>query len=410
MSGSIWLVLCGMGALLVRLGFALNAIGHSRAKNSAGIAMRSLAEMAAATLAFWVIGAAILIPMPDNPEPLINTSLICGSAGFEQSSKSFFALVMVVLASGIVPGAIAERSRFYVNCLVAAGIGGIIVPLVGRWVCGYTEAPSWHRWIYFKDFGASMVHLTGGTCAITAAWMLGPRNGKFNRDGSSNAIPGHNLPLALLGSLLMIVGWLPASLGFVVMPGGANVIGQVAGNLVLAGAAGSFTSMLLGYWRYGKPDIHFTFSGLLGGLVSATATADLSSSWKVVVAAVAAGLIVPYAMMILDLRFRVDDTTGSAAGHVVGALCGLLGRALLDTSKDFSKLLFEVTLQAVGAFGIILLCVAVMLALLLPAKMILGIRSRQADEFDGLDLAEHDIGAYPDFQQTMIKSYHLREV
>ena len=187
------------------------------------------------------------------------------------------------------------------------------------------------------------------------------------------------------------------------------LVARVAMNTLLAGAAGAVASVVLSQIRYGKPDIHLTFAGMLGALVSITAIADAPSAWMAVLTGVVAGLIVPVLLLVLDLIWKIDDTTGGVAIHGVGAAWGLLAAGFFAPVGSFPQRLKLIGAQLLGIVAIVAVTTIVSLLVFLVLKKTVGRRSKEADEFDGLDLAEHDIGAYPDFQQTTIKSYHLRE-
>jgi Amt family ammonium transporter len=240
---------------------------------------------------------------------------------------------------------------------------------------------------------------------MVAAVLVGPRMGKYNRDGSANAIPGHSVPLANVGMLLVLAGWLPYVLGFV----GTAKAGAAGMNVLLAGAAGCVAAVGLSQVRYFKADIHLAFAGMLGGLVAISAAADVGSGIAAVVIGGVAGIIVPMAMVMLDLVWKVDDPTGGIVVHGVGAAWGILAAGLFAGTGSMGARIGLLGVQVLGLVVIAGLAAVVSGGVLWGLKRTVGLRSKEADEFDGLDLAEHDIGSYPDFQQTMIKSYHLRE-
>jgi ammonium transporter, Amt family len=395
---SHWYVLCGVGALLVRVAQSLLATGMMRSKNSAGMVMRLVVDLALVTLAFWLVGAAIY----ESAGFSLDWRLI-GAAGPDVDAAGFFFILVAMLTgTGSIAGVVGERSRFLPMCAVPLFLGGVLMPLALRW----TLAGGWLANQGFLDYaGAAAIHLTAAATALVAAIIVGPRSGKFNRDGSSNAIPGHSLPLASSGVLLMVAGWIPYLLGFGLS---LDSPGLPAMNLLLAGSAGAITSLAIGQWRYFKPDIHLVFAGLLGALVAIVPVAHTQLSFMAVLIGALAGTIVPAAMLLLDLRWRIDDVTGGIAVHGGGALLGLLA-APLAAPITWSQCLKTFGAQLLGITAILALTGAAAWLVLAALHRTIGLRSKEADEFDGLDLAEHDINSYPDFQQTMIKSYHLRE-
>ncbi len=382
-------ILYGIGALLLRLGMAIHAAGMVRSKNSSSILIRSLADICLTTLAFWALGGAILFSSGKILDPHLLFSL----------NSAFFLVCVTLVASGIVTGIASERSRFLPMCAVSVLLGALLVPIVARWQIG------WLMRLGFIDAGrVSMIHLTGGLCGAVGAVMIGPRSGKYNRDGSSNGIPGHSVPLAAIGALLMFVGFIPTILG---MAANGPMDLNPAGNVLLAAAAGGAASLLLCHWRYGKADVHLLIVGFLGALVAISAAPNTLNIWAVFIGAVA-GLIAPLAALHIDLIWKIDDPTSGIAIHAVSAIWGIIAAGAF-TAAPFAARMKQLGIQIMGLLAIAALSIILSGALFFLLKATLGLRAKEADEFDGLDLAEHDIGAYPDFQQTTIKSYHLRE-
>jgi Amt family ammonium transporter len=402
MVAGLWLILCGVGALVARVGMAIHHAGSVRSKNSAGIMLRSAADLCVVSLAFWGVGAAILFPELDGTRSMLNTSLLFGTPPAFESGSIFFYLCITLMGCAVMCGVAAERSRLAPMLLAALFLGGFIMPVAGRWI-------GTGGWLYergFHDFAAaSMVHLVGGVAAAVAAVAVGPRMGKYNKDGSSNGIPGHSVPLASAGLFVMLIGWFGYVAGF------AHDVdaGQVALNILLAGAAGGLAGLVLCQVRYGKSDVHLTYSGMMGALVAISPAVDLASGRAAVLIGAGAALLVVSATLSIDLFLKIDDATGAISIHAVGAAFGLAATGLLGPADSFADRLRATGVQLLGVAvcgGMTVLAGSV---IFLTLKRLVGLRSKEADEYDGLDLAEHDIGAYPDFQQTMIKSYHLRE-
>jgi ammonium transporter, Amt family len=392
MSGFLAFALCGFGTLLLRVASALHVAGLVRSKNSAGIVMRLAVDAALAVLAFWLVGGPILLG---------KLAAVYRHGDMLDTLALFVRLAAVLLATAIVVGTVAERSKFFPAAAASLLLGGLVVPLAMR----FSTGDAWLVRLGYRDLAmAGPIHLAGALTAAVLSVLVGPRMGKYNRDGSSNAIPGHSVPLASLGVLLTFVAWVPYVLGF----GIANP-GAVAVNVLLSGSAGAVASLLFCQLRYGKPDIHLTFSGLLGALVAITPLADTGWPLAAILVGAVAGILVPVATLFLDLIWKIDDPTGSIAVHGVSAIWGLFATPFLLSGLTFADRMKALLGQAVGIATITALTLASSAALFLLLKRTVGLRSKEADEYDGLDLAEHDIGAYPDFQQTTIKSYHLRE-
>lgn len=395
------IVLLGAALMLVRVGQLLYATGLCRSKNAAGMAVRLVADFCAATLAFWAVGAAILLQR-SNPVFAFDWRAVLSADAM--NAELFFHAALALVATGAVGGALAERSKFLPAWAASALLAGLIVPVAGRWVWG-----GWLARLGMVDVaGASAVHLSAGVCAAVGAALVGPRTGKYNRDGSANIIPGHNLPLAVAGVLVMLVAWVPYVLGSAMAHGSASGSLREPMNVLLAAAAAGAASMTLAQLRYGKPDAVLSLIGVMGGLVSITAAGGTVGTTSAVFIGAVAGVIVPLSTIALDLLAHLDDPTGGVSIHAVGGLWGALAAGIFAPLGMVERLKL-VGVQALGAAAVIALAAAASLALFAILKATVGLRLREADEYDGLDLAEHDIGAYPDFQQTMIKSYHLRE-
>ena len=398
------IVVLAAGALLVRVGQALYATGLSRSKNAAGAAARGLFDVCAVTLAFWAVGAALLFQQ-HNGWLGVRASLVLGwRMPTDAGGMLVFYTVAILVASGVLVGALAERSKFFPAGVASVVLAALVVPVAGKW--------AWSGWLARLGFvdlaGSSVLHLSAGVVAMVGAVLVGPRNGKYHRDGSASMIPGHSVPFAAAGAMFVLAGWLPYVLGFASLRSGTAQLGPVALNVLLAGAAGGMAALLLGRLRYGKPDVTLALLGFLGALVSITAGAGRFGPLAAVVTGAVAGLLVPLASIYLDLILRVDDPAGGISVHAIGGLWGTAAAGLLSSGSATARVT-HLGVQLLGAGTIAALAALVGVATFSALKATVGLRAREADEFDGLDLAEHDIGAYPDFQQTMIKSYHLRE-
>lgn len=392
-----WIVLA-VGALLVRVGQTLYYAGLSRSKNAAGASLRSVADVCVSVLAFWAIGQAIAAQSSSwNPVLSLEPRYLMGWDGMP--ANAVFTVALILIGTGVVGGAVAERSKFVPMAVAWAVLAGFVLPVSLFWV--------WRGWLHnigvVDVAGAGGIHLAAGAFALAGAVIVGPRVGKYNRDGSASMIPAHNVPIAVAGAVTVLVGFLPYVAG---CPGGEP--SRAAFNTLLAGAAGGFVAMTFAHIRYGKADIGLALAGLLGGLVASTAGAGLVSSPAAFVIGAVAGLVVPVSTILIDLFGRLDDPAGGVAVHGVGGAWGLIAAGLFvpgsfaDHLKHLGANLLAIFALAAFAGGVGFIVFALL-------RSSVGVRSKEADEYDGLDLAEHDIGAYPDFQQTMIKSYHLRE-
>jgi Amt family ammonium transporter len=392
----ILLTMLAAMALLVRVGMAMYAGGIVRSKNAASAIFRSVRDLCVASVAYWAIGAAFY----GSPGKLLgfNPRLICDWSG-QADARTFTHLALVLIATGIVSPVLSERVKLLPLCFVSVILAGIIVPI---------EAASHMRLSpRFIDIGgAAVLHVAGAVAALVGAIFVGPRAGKYNRDGSSSMIPAHNVPLVSAGVLVMLVGWFPYL--FAAGAVHALVSPRIALNVLLAAAAGFVVAAALCRIRYGKPDVLLTYGGMLGGLVAICAAPHVISTGSAVIVGAIAGFLVPSAIVHLDLVHKIDDPAGAIAIHGVGGLWGIIAAAIFIPNSLSGKL-HQLGWQALGTLVVAVFVAVCTIALFAALKATIGLRATEADEYDGLDLAEHDLNAYPDFQQTMIKSYHMRE-
>jgi Amt family ammonium transporter len=404
------IILFAIAALLLRVGFALQSCGLARPKNSVSAILRAAADTAAAGLAFWVVGAGILF---QNVHRWIGfDSRFCCNVVPEFAATEFFHMVICSIGCAIVTGAIAERSRFHAGVISSAVLGGLVFPLFGHWVW-YGPFRDWN----FLDVGgATVIHLSGAIFGAVAVAVLGSRTGKYNSDGSSNSIAGHSMPMTGIGVFLLLVGWFPYLLGCVSThwtPIGALdevVISIAAMDILLAAIGGVAGGLFYSHLRYGKPDLFFIFSGMLGGLVAiSSGLANVHSCGGALIIGIVSGVIVPYFGLKIDRSAKLDDPVGLIAVNGIGAIWGTLATAIfapLSNAVDHFRLL---GVQCGGLAVVTVASTAIAVPLFVTLKKLRLLRISESNELNGLDIAEHDINAYPDFQQNTIKSPHPRE-
>ena len=359
-------------------------------KNAAGAMLRVTADLCWATLAFWIVGAAIWQG---------DYHLIAFQSAAD--AKLLVLLAILLIGTPVPAAAMAERAKFWPLTVISVLLGGIVIPL-----CAYL---SWNGWLFRIGFidiaGASWLHVASASVALAGVLAVKARTGKYHRDGSTSMIPGHSLPVAGIGALAIFVGWIPYLTACAIMTGNTTLASTAAINAVLGAAAAGAVATLYGRYRYGKPDVILTIMGLLGGLVSVSAAAGHLNSRAAVFVGAIAGLVVPIAVVWIDLLAHMDDPAGVIAIHGVGGAWGTFAIGLLSPGTVGHRIhqlgvqLLGMVVIAVIGFGLKRAVTCFILAKLTR------FRPSEDDEFDGLDLAEHDIGAYPDFQQTTIKSY-----
>ncbi len=388
-----------VAALLVRVGHALFLTGLSRSKNSASAIVRSFCDLYVGSLAFLAIGSALLW-QTQTPFIGIRWQFLLG--GSPDPTALLFQTAAVLTATSVVAGALAERARLMPVLAASALLCTVVLPIAGNWV--------WYGWLRRAGFvdvaGAAALQVPAALCAAVGARIVGPRSGKYHRDGSTAVIPGHTLPMAAVGALLTLVGWTAYVVGSALMR--QEPMESAAADVFFAAVAAGGTAMIYCHFRFGKIDLLLTLIGMLGGLVASSAGAGSVGVRAAVLIGAGAGVLVPWSAVAMDLYLRIDDPIGLIAPQLAGGIWGTLAAAVFAGGTPGERLR-QLAIAALGLLAIAALSILSSAALFFGLKRVASIRARDADEFDGLDLAEHDIGSYPDFQQNTIRSYHLRE-
>lgn len=399
-----------LGAILVffmQPGFAMVETGLTRAKNAGNIVMKNFMDFALGTIVFWILGFGLMfgediggiIGTPD----LFVTHYDTGDAGYPPLVYLFFQTVFCATAATIVSGAMAERTKFSSYCIYSVVISLLIYPISGHWIWG----GGWLSELGFHDFaGSTCVHMVGGVCALVGASLLGPRIGKYNKDGSVNAIPGHSITLACLGMFILWMGWFGFNGGSTVSMTGDDTILSVASIMVttnMAAAAGAVTTMLLTWVKYGKPDVSMTLNGGLAGLVAITAGTDVVSVAGSFWIGVIAGIAIVYAVEFVDQKMKIDDPVGAISAHGV---CGALGTILTGFFSVKDGLLYtgDPHFLMIQVLGVVVVALYVFVAINIVFRIIKatnGLRVTREEEINGLDFEEHGlVSAYADFMMA----------
>ena len=317
--------------------------------------------------------------------------------------KYFFQLVFCATAATIVAGAMAERTKFIAYIFYSIVICAIIYPVVGHWIWG----GGWLANIGMWDFaGSTVVHGVGGWMALTGAIVLGPRIGKYKADGSSNAIPGHSIPLATLGVFILWFGWFGFNSGSTM--GAVTDIVHIATTTNLAAAAGAIAAMLTAWGMFGKPDTSMALNGALAGLVAITAPCAFVSAGSAISIGLVAGVLVVLAIVFLDKILRIDDPVGAISVHAVcgvwGTLAlGLFAQDIFAPGTTGNGLFFGgswklLGAQALGVVSVFAWCMITGFALFYAIKVLVGLRVSKEEELRGLDIGEHGMESYAGFQ------------
>ncbi len=409
---TIWVLLGAALVFFMQAGFAMVETGFTRAKNAGNIIMKNLMDFCIGTPVFWLIGFGLMFGAGNG---IIGT--IAGIASEENYGSGmcpegvpFFAFlifqtVFCATAATIVSGAMAERTKFISYCIYSAVISLFIYPISGHWIWG----GGWLAQMGFHDFaGSTAVHMVGGVAALIGAIILGPRIGKYNKDGSANAIPGHSLTLGALGVFILWFCWF----GFngastVSMDSDADLIsaGKIFVTTNLAAAVATLTVMIITWVRYKKPDVSMTLNGTLAGLVAITAGCDTVSPTSSAIIGILSGFVVTFGIEFIDQKLKIDDPVGAVGVHglngALGTICvglfsdgaGTDGKGLLTGGGTH---LFLV--QLLGMVVVIAWVAVTMTAVFQIIKHTIGLRASKEEELLGLDSTEHGLeSSYADF-------------
>ena len=409
---TLWVMVTAFLVFFMNAGFAMLETGLCQAKNAVNILAKNFIVFAVSSIAFWVIGFGLMF---GDGTPLIglkgwflggaDNSPAMGEAyqgvfsslnwtGVPLAAKFFFQLVFAGTAATIVSGAVAERIKFLSFILFSFFLVAFIYPVGGHWAWG----GGWLGAAGFKDFaGSTVVHSIGGWAALTGVVILGPRIGKYAADGKVQPIPGHNMSIATLGTLILWLGWFGFNPGST-MAADVAAITTVALNTNMAAAAGCLAATAVAWLVLGKPDLSMILNGTLAGLVAITAPCAFVSAGSSLVIGLLAGVLVVFSVLFFD-KVKLDDPVGALSVHLVNGAWGTLAVGLfaaqggLFTGGGLAQTIVQVKgILAVGAFT------AVASAIVWYAlKLTIGIRVTREEEREGLDTGEHGMEAYPGF-------------
>jgi Amt family ammonium transporter len=402
---NIFVFFAAVLVLFMQAGFALVEAGLTRAKSVANIMMKNLMDMAAGVLAFAAIGFAIAYG-PDGNDFFGLGGWFLNPAGFDESSLTLgtnflFQVAFAATAATIVSGAMAERTKFKAYFLFSLAMTAFIYPVVVRWMWGggwlsQLDVP-------FGDFaGSTIVHSVGGWAALMGAIILGPRLGKYGRDGKPRAIPGHSIPFVVLGVFILFIGWFGFNPGSELAADLA--VGDIAVTTIIAAAAGAVAATATIWIRSGYPDVGMAGNGLLAGLVSITAGCGALDNWGALAAGLIGGVVVVLAVQLFE-RSGVDDPVGAISVHGVCGAWGTLAVGLFATKSDgfvatedaglfYGGGLGQLGTQAIGVLAVFVFVTITSGLVFLAIKATIGLRVSPEEEVAGLDILEHGAPGY----------------
>nr|WP_245894199.1 ammonium transporter [Chamaesiphon polymorphus] len=414
-----WVTIAAMLVIFMNAGFCMLETGFCREKNAVNVLAKNLIVFALSSVAFWAIGFGLMFSEGNN---IIGTdgfflmgadnSPAMGTAykgaftplnwtGVPLSTKFFFQLAFAGTAATIVSGAVAERIKFLSFLIFSLLLVGIVYPITGHWIWG----AGWLADLGFYDFaGSTVVHSVGGWAALLGAWILGARIGKYNSDGSANAIPGHNMSIATLGCLILWFGWFGFNPGSTM--GVSSAIGHIAVTTNTGGAFGGIAATVVAWVVLGKPDLSMIINGILAGLVAVTASCAWISVPSAAIIGTVGGILVVFAVSFFD-KIKIDDPVGATSVHLVNGVWGTLAVGLFSQGDVYGVtpapkpgLFFnggfeQLGYQLVGTLAVGGVTVVLCFIFWAILKATLGIRVTQEEEFQGLDISEHGMEAYP---------------
>ena len=398
---TIWTLLGAALVFFMQAGFAMVETGFTRAKNAGNIIMKNLMDFAIGSVVFWFIGFGLMF---GGDSPLVGGLDLFIRGDYSSSIPTFafviFQTVFCATAATIVSGAMAERTKFSSYCLYSLIISAVIYPISGHWIWGGGFLSK----LGFHDFaGSTAVHMVGGIAALIGASILGPRIGKYSKDGKAHAIPGHSLTLGALGVFILWFAWF----GFngcstVSMTGDESILAasKIFVTTNIAAATATCAVLIITWIRYKKPDVSMTLNGSLAGLVAITAGCDLVTPAGAFFIGLFAGFTVVFAVEFIEKKLKVDDPVGAISVHGV---CGALGTILtgffaVDGGLFYGDGFKFLGIQLLGVICVIAWVTVTMIIVFNVIKKTVGLRVSAEEEIEGLDKKEHGLeSSYADF-------------
>ena len=398
---TFYFLICGALVMWMAAGFAMLEAGLVRSKNTTEILTKNVALFAIACTMYMVVGYSIMYP--DLGNMLLSGITGDGVAGAEEpatyapSADFFFQVVFVATAMSIVSGAVAERMKLWAFLVFTVVMTAVIYPLEGSWTWGglpvfglYTLGD-----LGFSDFaGSGIVHMAGASAALAGVILLGARKGKYTADGKAQAIPGANLPLATLGTFILWMGWFGFNGGSVLATASvenANAVAVVFMNTNAAAAGGLIAALAVARLLFGKADLTMALNGALAGLVAITAEPSTPTALQATLFGGAGGVLVVFSILALD-KLKLDDPVGAISVHGVVGFLGLMLVPLTNGDSSFSG-------QLIGAATIFTWVFVASFVTWMIIKVIMGIRVSEEEEYEGVDLSECGMEAYPEFSK-----------
>jgi Amt family ammonium transporter len=402
---NVWMMICTALVFFMHAGFAFLEIGLTRQKNTINILFKNIFIITVGLLLYYIVGFNLMYPGDFNgvvgfagfglDAPLADGALdLTYNEGYTYWTDFLFQGMFAATAATIVSGAVAERMKIGAFMVFTVIYVGFVYPIAGSWQWGggFLSSLSIGDAEGFYDFaGSTLVHSVGGWAALVAVYLLGSRIGKFN-NGKPQAIPGHSIPLATAGVLILWLGWFGFN-GGSVLSANPEATSLTLVTTCLAAAAGGVIAMLTSTLLFKNLDLTMFLNGILGGLVGITAGADQMSPGDAILIGAVAGALIVFAVSLVD-KIKLDDPVGAIAVHLICGIWGTLAVGLFGAKAGFDQFL----VQLVGVLSYAVFCVVTSYAIIFVLKKTVGIRVSEREELEGLDAHEHQMDAYPDFR------------
>ena len=395
---TFYFLVCGALVMWMAAGFAMLEAGLVRSKNTVEILTKNVTLFAVACIMYMVVGYSIMYDGDIFLSTITGSGAVEGgeeNATYAPSADFFFQVVFVATAMSIVSGAVAERMKLFAFLVFAVVMTGFIYPMEGSWTWGGNPVFGLYTLgdLGFLDFaGSGIVHMAGAAAALAGVMLVGARKGKYGANGEVNAIPGANLPLATLGTFILWLGWFGFNGGSVLATASvdsANAVAVVFMNTNLAAAGGCIGALIVAKLLFGKADLTMALNGCLAGLVAITAGPDTPSALQATIFGALGGVLVVFSITTLD-KLKIDDPVGAISVHGVVGLLGLLLVPVTNDGASFSG-------QIIGALTIFGWVFATSLVTFFVIKVVMGLRVSEEEEFEGVDVSECGLEAYPEF-------------
>lgn len=406
-----WTLLCGFLVFNMQAGFALLGAGFLQKKNTLNYLTMSFVDFCIGALVYWALGFALMFGGSYLASGLEKGNGIIGFSGFflagnaydpSTSAIWFFQMMFAAAASTIIAGAVAERFKFNTHVFCSIILCGFLYPVYGHWIWGNGWLANLPFGEGVKDFaGSGVIHGTGGLVAFVGAWMVGPRFGKYNPDGSPNMIHGHNLSYIVLGTLFLLFGWFGFNAGSTLAASDLR-ISIIATNTFLSASTSAVALIYYSYYTTTKTDVVMACNGALAGCVAITASGAYVPHWAAVVIGLIAGIILRICLYVMEFKLRIDDPVGAVSVHGANGLWGLLSVGIFaDGSYMGVKGVimgsgWQLLSQFIACLTLIAWTFSVGYLLFTILRKTIGLRVSIKEENTGLDLVEHGLSCYPD--------------